>query len=679
MLKNLFKMKKTLLYFCTFLLISVFSCKKVSDENSPNYYSSVDGISILNDDILGYIDHIESDTIIVFSGSIPDNAIPRANTNIYVPVSDKTPNGMLVKAISVNKGGYVYVTTSPLSLDEVFDYLSIDESFTYTTELEGVFDSLWNPIDFEIIDTADIDLNDTIVGSKLTNSIKADQNCDFYFDWNWEKECIKIPIRLYKNENGRDKIEISGFAHIGFRKFDFDIDINNHTLRYLNLDATPYVKIGVQSKVTTGNKLEMKERVFQLRFKLTILTPAGIPIIIPITVYVYGKCGIQGELSATLSFQREFNCNCVTSFRNGQWSSETKPGGDNGDSPLNIGEFDVKGEIYSGLQIGMIAGLYSATMGIGFNLFPNWSINADARLSSEDLLKTNPQVVHKLIVGSDIYCAARLFGRKLAKYSLKFPDYILFSNTVYLLPQIENYNVYGNGYSADISWSHGTNYFLYLGGFGVKTGTAVFDSDGTTMIGYYKPIPSAPTYNNNQYTLFYNENAYGLQSGKTYYAAPLAYWGSFNWYGDMVEFKTEGQYHLDFRCAAQTYDVVSFDFNLNNSFGNVIDHTTEVTDYNGEPLRVHITATFDASRQTLNGVFDWYSYNYPEQKRKDGFTVSLVTNDSGYVICNKIVDNGGCEGALRIYLNNSKSASKKFNHALFNENCNVGIFNNRYK
>ena len=96
-------------------------------------------------------------------------------------------------------------------------------------------------------------------------------------------------------------------------------------------------------------------------------------------------------------------------------------------------------------------------------------------------------------------------------------------------------------------------------------------------------------------------------------------------------------------------------------------------------MRVHITAQYNSSSKTLNGIFDFYFYNDPSQQRKDGFSVSLATDDSGYVDCDKVIDNGGCYAALRIYkAANSKAARKKYNRALVNDDCNVGIFNKNY-
>ena len=657
-------MKKLFIIISAFLILAASSCKKTNDENSSTYYSSADGVSILNDEVLDYISDIESDTIIVFSNSTPEDAIPKINSIIYVPVSEKTPYGLLSKVVSVTERNGVYVTTTPLSLDEAFEYLSVDDYFTYTTELEGVYDSLWNPIDFDIIDTLDIDLNDTINGKTIRNTANG------HFDW---EHAVKIPVNIYKE----NKIKVTGAAYVGFHKMNFDIDISNHKLRYLCFDATPYVKVGVNSTFKAASaSYDISKRLGTLRYRLTIPTPAGIPIIIPITLSVNGVFGVSGEISATLGLQYEYNCNCVVSYKNGQWNSQVNHENYQNKSPWVPVDFDVSGQIHGGLQFGLLAGLYSSTVGIGFHVSPDFSIKATgANLSLPNLLFTKPKVDLKLKIGSDVYCIARIFGLNLGKYSMVFGDYILWKKTIPLLPDIQNFDAYGNGSSADISWSHNKDYFLYMFGHGVKTGTTVFESDAFTEVNTYKPSPS----NSNETTNYYNVNATGLHSGRTYYAAPLAYWGPFHWHGEKVEFTTEGSYHLDFRCVNQSYDVISFDFNLNNTTGNVIDYTTDATDYTGEPMRVHITATYDATNQTLNGVFDFYFYNYPEQERKDGFSISLATNDSGYVECYKIVDNEGCYAALRIYLNGSKASQKKYTAPLSNDNCNIGISNKNYE
>lgn len=654
------------------IAIFAFSMCYNEDENlntdvNNQYFSTTNDIHIYKEDVVQYIsEEIVDGSSIVFDGSIPDEALPKKNSHIYIPVSEKTPYGVLAKVKSIQKGENVSVEIEPLSLDEAFEFLSIDEETPIECEFEGVFDENGLPLEYEIVDSANIDLNDTIINPAHTRGVES-----FKFDEN----CVKMPVKFHKSENGKDKIEVSGTAFVGFRNFDFDIDIANKELKYVNLNTTPYVKYGLSSKVTTESKLELSDRIFELRHRFIIPTPVpAVFIVIPVKFYIDGAFGIRGELSATLGLQYDYSCNCVATYRNGQWTSDVKHGGFNNKSPWTVGEFDVNGEIYSGSKIGVLVGLYSATSGIGFNIDPKLSLATKANLSSEDLLKTNPNVEMSLKVGSEVYCLAGLFGKNTAKYSMQIPDYTLWSQTTYLLPNITDFTAVGSNSSADISWHHDLFYFLSM--VGLKTGTTVFESDGTTEVDSYKPSPSSSTYE----TYSYNVNAAGLEAGKTYYAAPFAYWGDYKWYGEKEEFTTEANYSLAFRCSNHEYDVINFDFSLNNITENALDYTTEAQDYDGSPMRVHITAKYNATTKTLDGVFDFYFYNDPGQERKDGFSVSLETDDSGYVSCSKVVDNGGCYAALRIYKSSNKQAAmKSYTRALIEDDCNIGIYNEYYR
>ena len=307
-------------------IFSFSSCDNENESMSPEinnqFFSTTNDIHIYKEDVIKYIsEEIVDGSSIIFDSSIPDDALPKKDSHIYIPVSEKTPYGILAKVKSIQKGEEISVEIEPLSLDEVFEFLSVDETTSITPELEGIFDTEGNPIDFEIVDTAAINYNDSVVAQMSTRGIK-----EFEFDWNWKDECLKFPIKLYKGRNGKDEIEVSGTAFVGFNNFDFDIDIANKELKYINLNTTPYVKLGLTSEVTTESKLEVSERIGQIRFRITIPTPVGIPIIIPVTTYVYGTCGIKGELSATLGLQYEYNCNCVATYKNGQWTSNVTHG-----------------------------------------------------------------------------------------------------------------------------------------------------------------------------------------------------------------------------------------------------------------------------------------------------------------------------------------------------------------
>lgn len=527
-----------LLLSVIFVSVSVFnSCKPDPDDGQNPEFQMYDDINIYTEDVIQYIsDVFIGDSLIFFDVSMPENLLPKEDDHIFIPVSDKTPYGLLANVKSVKKAEKISVEIEPMSLDEAFEFLSIDKSTPIITELEGVFDIDGNPIEFEVVDTTEIDFNDSI--------INPDNNRGFTV-FSFDENCVKIPIKIAKTEGNKDKIEVTGTAYIGFHGFKFEVNVADG-LNYLNLNATPYVKIGVQNKLVTENILEISERVGQMHFKIQVLTPIGIPIVFPVTLYVNAGFGIRGELSATLGLQYEYNCNCIAKFDNGQWTGNVTHGGTN-KSPWVVSEFDVKGEIYSGFKIGMLVGLYSAQSGIGFNLEPKLSLATQAQLSSEDLLKTNPNVDLSLKAGSELYCVAKLFGKKLPKLSVQFPDFTLWSQKMYLLPNITDFTAEGDKNSAEISWHHDLFYFLSL--VELKTGAAIFESNGITEISSYKPSPS----NVDQETYSYNVTVTELDAGKTYYAAPFAYWNGYKWYGEMKEFTTEGPCDPDGEIAGHGY------------------------------------------------------------------------------------------------------------------------------
>lgn len=529
-------MKKTLSFLSLlFLLVTFQACKSDDELQTPvvnnKYYTTTNDINILKENAMQYIqENVINDSLIVFSSNTPEDALPQVGANLYVPVSSKTPYGMLVKVLSIDKGSTVKVQTEALPLEDAFEYLSVDTTLSVITELEGIFDKDGNPIEYEIVDTVEIN-NPNIEDVVQVKSVST--RTSFTYDWDWKKECLKFPIKLYKGESGKDKIIINGMVYVGFDKFDLDIDVNKFKVNYINLDAKPYIKLAAETTVTTDSKIELEDRIGQLRFRVTIPTPIEIPIIVPITLYIYGTCGIKGELSAKMGLQYKYNCNCVATYKNGQWISKATHGGFDNKNPWIVSEFDVKGEIYSGARLGLLAGLYSATTGIGFNVTPNFSLSAEAKLSSPNLLKANPEVGLNLLVGGDVYCIAEIFSKKLGKYSLEFPDYTLWSTKMYLLPNIENFTTVGANTSADISWSHNGLYFLEP--LGIKTGTTIFEDDQTTERVSYTP---SPTSKNNMGYCTYNVTATNLNSGSTYYAAPFASWKDFKWYGDKEEFTT---------------------------------------------------------------------------------------------------------------------------------------------
>lgn len=664
--------KKILSFFgILFVLISFQACKDKEDMQISNvnnkYFTTTNDINILKEDAIKYIqDDIQNDSLVVFNGNTPDDALPKIGSKIFIPISPKSPSGFLGKVKSVEKGNPIKVFTESLPLEEAFDNLSIDTVMNVTDKVEGIFDSEGNAIEYEVLDS-------TLTES--TSQAKQMTRAGGY----WQGGLIKFPFTFLGEKDANTSHKLVGTIYVELKNFSFNVDIANNEIKYIDVKADPAFRVTLsdESKIRTPKEWEKRKLIGSINLApITIPTPVfGLPIILRPKIYLYLVYGAKGEITASTYLQYQCSYKTEMHYRNGKWDKILLSNGLKNERPWNVTKFDVDGNLYIGSKMGILVGLYSATTGIGINVTPKFSLGAKASLNTENLLDLNPQVELAAKWSGDLYFTASLFKRPIAHYSFSSPEYVVWSEKMYLLPQFKNFTATGGSSSGDISYQIDNHYFLSM--LGVKTGTKVYKSDKKTEFNTYYP---SPTNTDNKGNKYYNVNVKGLTAGNTYYAAPVCSWLGFTWPSSTKhEFATEASYQLGFRCSNHSYDVISFNFSLNNTSGNTIDYTTEAQDYNGEPMRVHITAQYNSSSKTLNGIFDFYFYNDPSQQRKDGFSVSLATDDSGYVDCDKVIDNGGCYAALRIYkAANSKAARKKYNRALVNDDCNVGIFNKNY-
>lgn len=639
----------------TFLLIGLLficSCNEDSnvatnDQTKFNQISNT--VTELTAEAINHITSTVDDDKIIFDANTPQSFLPQIGTIIHASATEKMPYGFLGKVVSVEKEGNYVIKTEEVPLDEAFPNLSIDTVLNIMDNIEGVFDEDGNPVDFSIEDA----------------SLDAKTRSAAEFDW--DKKTLNIPIP--KDLLG-DDFSAKGSMKVSFAGSKFDLD-NKDALKYLNLELHP--SITLNASITTkikSNKKEFKTKPLKIKARAVV----G-PVIIPITIPLYFKAGIKGEVTSTLQLNYSKACNAYVRYQNERWSKGCEPIKDGDENPWYVTGFDVKGSIYAGIDVEFIAGIYTRNAGIGFELYPNASLSAEASLSSVNPFKVNPDVTLSVDMESRVFCMAKLFNRKLEVFDLKLPDFTFYKRTLSLFPSIENFTAQGGSASGELDWQNDSYYFLQ--GLGVKTGAIVYQPDKTTEFNSYYP---AHTSIDKKGIRYYKVNVTGLKSGETYYASPAISWLNFNWYGEKEEFTTEASYNLGFRCVNQGYDVISFNFSLNNTSGNTIDYTTEAQDYDGSPMRVHITAQYNSSTKTLDGIFDFYFYDDPSQQRKDGFSVSLATDDSGYVDCSKVVDNGGCYAALRIYKSTNAAASKKrYARALVDDDCNIGIYNKNYQ
>lgn len=503
-------------------LIAITACDKDTlDENAPSednkQWSELKGnIVVLNEQAADYVESYESNSIIKFSSATPSDLIPDVGNIIYVPESENTPYGYLGKIIKIeNDNGYkVFTETAPL--DEAFGNLSVTEGIESIESIEEVLDADGNPIEYEMVDS---------IGQDSGYASRAGS-------FGLKNKFIRFPFKLYNHKESTKSIELSGNIYAGIKQFLLQLDVNNNSTSSINLEITPCVGLRTTSNVKVSDKIETESvRLGQIRVKATIPTPVGIPIIVPITFYVYGSCGASGEISATLSFNPEFSTKCSVQYKNGQWTYHKND--TPAKNPWAASEFEVKGEVFSNIKIGVLVGLYSATTGIGLNIVPNYSISCSASIKSENILNINPLVDRTIKVSGEVYCVAKLFGKQLGKISFSSPEYVLWNDKIYLLPQYSDFNAIGHGSKGNINYKICHQYFLKFLGF--KAGLTIFENDKKTEIETAYPTSSKVDENGHHYSYTTKE----LLFGKTYYASPTIYGLNKKFHGEKHEFTTE--------------------------------------------------------------------------------------------------------------------------------------------
>lgn len=452
-------MKKTLsVLSLLFLIVAFQACKNDDDLQTPvvnnQYYTATNDINILKEDAIQYIqEDVVSDSLIVFSSNTPEDALPKVGAKLFIPVSDKTPYGFLGKVKSVENGNPIRVITEALPLEEAFDNLSVDTTMNFMDKIEGVFDSDGNSIKYEQVDST---LTESSMGVKQRNTRAGGY---------WEGGLIKFPFRIADKETGNDNSshELVGTIYVELKNFDFNVDIVNNEIKYIDVKADPAFRVTIsdEMKLKTPKKWEKSKLIGSINCApITIPTPIAVPIILRPKLYLYLVYGATGEITASTSLQYQCSFKTEMHFRNGQWDNLFYSNGPKNEKPWSVTQFDVNGELYAGSKMGILVGLYSATTGIGINVTPKFSLGAEASLSTENLLDLNPQVELAAKWSGDLYFTASLFKRPIAHYSFSTPEYVVWSEKMYLLPQFTDFTATGASSSGEISYKNRQSLFL---------------------------------------------------------------------------------------------------------------------------------------------------------------------------------------------------------------------------
>ncbi len=332
--------------------------------------------------------------MIIMPLSASEEDIPSAGDVILCPITDKTPAGLLVKVVSMEKTGTGYVlSTEPAMLQDAFEELKVNSSFDISSFVENITDEDGNIIEAESVSS---DIWSDFAGSPedTTSAIptKAAGNAEL---------AVKFPVKTDW---------FSGYLFTEFN-LNVDIDISKRQLNrfYVGLNKKTGISGDVGFETEAGFKAVLVEKSVSFR---PFLIP-GTPIVIRPSMYVEDTFEAKGKLETKLDLR--FLCENHTysiDFHGGRTSFDSKDEGTN-ENHLKFKYLNAEAELELAATCGCKFAIYDDEMlafGVEASAKQNLHLQNEIMMENDGLLIENPAVDVTPSLEASAYCESFLFG-----------------------------------------------------------------------------------------------------------------------------------------------------------------------------------------------------------------------------------------------------------------------------
>ena len=326
--------------------------------------------------------------------SASEEDIPSAGDVILCPITDKTPAGLLVKVISVEKTGTGYVlSTEPAMLQDAFEELKVNSSFDISSFVENITDGDGNIIEAESVSS---DIWSDFAGSPEDTisaiPTKAAGNAEL---------AVKFPVKTEW---------FSGYLFTEFN-LNVDIDISKRQLNrfYVGLNKKTGISGDVGFETEAGFKAVLVDKSVSFR---PFLIP-GTPIVIRPSMYVEDTFEAKGKLETKLDLR--FLCENHTysiDFHGGRTSFDSKDEGTN-ENHLKFRYLNAEAELELAATCGCKFAIYDDEMlafGVEASAKQNLHLQNEIMMENDGLLIENPVVDVTPSLEASAYCESFLFG-----------------------------------------------------------------------------------------------------------------------------------------------------------------------------------------------------------------------------------------------------------------------------
>lgn len=385
-------------------------------------YQYNDGVIVLDDRNLGYLEKVEADTILYFSSNTPNDMMPKVGSVINSRVTSKTPNGLGNKVISItSEGGTVKCVTTVAPLDEIFKELKWEYSAYVTDSIPEEIDNGFGKI---------IKPEYVYYDEKADSCVKYDQvetKASI-----GHKKMVSLPFEFGNKSRigGKGAFSIGGYIHcsgdISTGTFDFSFEPM--------VDFTMTLFAGVAYKKNLWQDID-EYSLMKLKNVINFIVQAG-PLTLRPYVDVEGYVDLSASGQIRAKFGKTFAARVGYSQKRGGYIDNTTPTGiDN--NFLRSAEIDGNLGVAPRLQFNLGCGLYTRHTAIELNPYYKSPLALDLRLTGNEAgWRSGANVTFEGKVGAEGKILIDWFGKLKLSKSMNFFETTLFKYSFPLLPTI---------------------------------------------------------------------------------------------------------------------------------------------------------------------------------------------------------------------------------------------------
>ncbi len=436
--------KNRVIYILSLLFIIMTSCDvndldfmdrkntynevRIKDEYSEASYVFNEKVIDLREGHLEYIEEIIGD-IIYYAPSTPLEILPPTGSILYSSITQKIPYGIANRVISrTRENGRIKLLTSPIGLNELFDYLNLESSYPITYLLgdeKGFYDEEGNFVEISVVDMDESFRQAR--SQKFKNTIG-------------NTKLIEIPIKIQGKDSGvfaNAKIQIGGIIKFVKNNDEFELSLE------ITIGITG--EMGVRKQIV-DNKTDFTPQlntILNLIKKSTILKGI-LPVaggLITLRPYIDLEANLVGQINGTLAVGYGYIFDYKCGWTQDGWFAENKSKEPKLEDIVNTVNIKGKGAIGPEFLIHLGCGLYTKDIALMLNLCPN--IIASAELGFTGEISTNHWKINNDIInltGSidlEGEIIAKLFGVDRYIQRVKMARFELFKSSIHIFPELQ--------------------------------------------------------------------------------------------------------------------------------------------------------------------------------------------------------------------------------------------------